>query len=178
MHVDADDANAIELGGTRIDLARSANRYAEFVLGLASRDLGVGLRIDVGIDADRDVGAAILVGGDGGKKLELRLRFNVDAENTVLDRERELVLGLADAGEHNFCRRNAGSARAQEFAAGDDVGTGAETRERRNHGLIGICFHRVADERVHVGECLRKYAVMPLKRRGRIAIERRTDRIG
>ena len=60
MHVDAGDAHALKLGGARINVARAADRNAEFVLGLAGGDLGVGLGIDVRIDADRDVGGAAL----------------------------------------------------------------------------------------------------------------------
>ena len=70
----------------------------------------------------------------------------------MLDGKRELALGLADAGEHDLFRRNAGGARAQQLAFGDHVGAGAEPRQRRDHGLIGIGLHRVTDERVDVGE--------------------------
>ena len=74
MHVDAGDLDARQLRGARIDLARAADRNAELVLGLAGRDLGVGLRIDVGIDAHRDVGDAALARGDRGQQFELGLR--------------------------------------------------------------------------------------------------------
>ena len=112
MHVDAGDAHAFELGGAGIDLARAADRNAEFVLGLSGRDLGVRLRIDIGIDADRDIGGAALLRSRGGEKFQLRLQFNVDAENALLDGKRELALGLADAGEHDLFRRDAGRPRA------------------------------------------------------------------
>ena len=53
MHVDAGDAYAGQFGGVRIDVARARDRNAELVFGLARRDLGMRLRIDVGIDAQR-----------------------------------------------------------------------------------------------------------------------------
>ncbi len=84
-------AHALELGGMGIDVARAADRNAEFVFRLAGRDLGVGLRIDVGIDADRNVGGAAFGRGDRGEEFELRLGFDVDAENAFVDRERQLV---------------------------------------------------------------------------------------
>ena len=72
-------------------------------------------------------------------------------------------------------RRHAGGSGAQQLAPGDDIGAGAEPRQRRDHRLIGIRLHRVTDERVDVGEGFREHPVMPLERRGRIAIERRAD---
>ena len=83
MHVDAGDLHARQLRRTGVDVARAADRNAELVLGLAGRDLGVGLRIDVGIDADRDVGDAALAGGDRGQQFELALGLDVDAENAL-----------------------------------------------------------------------------------------------
>ena len=82
MHVDADDPHAFEFGGAGVNLAGAADRHAEFVLGLAGRDLGMGPRINVGIDADRDVGGAPLAGGNRGEQFELRLGLDVDAEDT------------------------------------------------------------------------------------------------
>ena len=95
-------------------------------------------------------------GGDRGQQLELGLGLDVDAEDVVVERERELVRGLADAGEHDLLRRHAGRERALQLAARDDVGAGAEPRQRRDHRLVGIRLHRVADERRHIGERARR----------------------
>ena len=46
----------------------------------------------------------------------------------------------------------------------------------RDHRLVGIRLHGVADERRHVGEGVGEDPVVALERRGRIAIERRADR--
>jgi hypothetical protein len=109
----------------RIDLARAADRNAEFVLGLAGRDLVVRLGVDIGIDAHRDVRPPALRRCDLRQQCELRLGLDVDAENAFVDRQRELGRGLADAGEHDLLRRDAGGARTLQFTAGDDVGAGA-----------------------------------------------------
>ena len=118
---------------------------------------------------------AALGGGDRGEQLELRLGFDIDAENALIDRKRQFARGLADAGEHDLVRRNAGGARAQQFAFGDDVGAGAELRQRRDHGLVGIRLHGVADQRIDIGEGAGEHLVVPLDGRARIAIERRPD---
>src|SRR6186997_2672496 len=58
VHIDAGDLEALELRSAGIDFARAADRDAELVFGLSGRDLVMRLRIDVGIDAYRDVGGA------------------------------------------------------------------------------------------------------------------------
>ena len=94
------------------------------------------LRVDVGIDADRDIGGAAFLCGDLGKQFQLGLGLDVDAKNALLDRERQFVCGLADAGEHDLVRRHAGAAGAQKFTLGDDVGAGAELGQGRDHRLV------------------------------------------
>ena len=113
-----------------------------------------------------------------GQQFELGFGFDVDAEDAFVDRERELARGLADAGEHDLLRRNAGRARAPELAFRHHVGAGAELGERLDHRLVGIRLHGVADERVHVGEGAGEYLVVAPQRRGRVAIERGADRAG
>ena len=130
-----------------------------------------------GIDAQRDMGGAALLLRDRGQQFELRLGLHVDAQDAFVDRERKLVRGLADAGEHDLVRRNAGRARALELAFRDHVGAGAEPRQRLDHGLIRVRLHGVADERAHIRERLREHLIVPLDRRGGIAIERRADRL-
>ena len=175
MHVDADDAHAFELGGAGIDLAGAADRNAEFVLGLAGGDLGVGLGIDVGIDADRNVRRAAGAGGDRGEQFKLRLGFDVDAENALFDRERKLIGGLADAGEHDLAaaeyrRRVRAKARRRRRRP-----RRRRAGQRRDHGLVGIRLHGVADQRIDVGEGVGEHPIVPLQRRARIAIKRRAD---
>ena len=92
-----------------------------------------------------------------------------------VDRERKLARGLADAGEHDLLRRNAGGARAQKLALGDDIGPRPQPRQRRDHRLVGIRLHGVAHERVDVGERAGKHLIVALQRRARIAIERGAD---
>ena len=177
MHVDADDAHAGKLRGARIDVAGAADRNAEFVFGLAGRDLGMRLRIDVGIDADRNIGATAFGAGDRREEFKLRLGFDIDAQNVLVDGERQFARRLADAGEHDLVRRDAGAQRAQQFALGDHIGAGAEPRQGRDHRLVGIRLHGVADQRVDIGESAGKHPIVPLDGGARIAIERRADGI-
>ena len=145
-----------------IDLAGAADRNAELVLGLAGRDLGVGLGIDVRVDAHRNVGDAALAGGDGGEPVEFAVGFDIDAEDALVDRQREFGVGLADTGEHDLVGGHAGRAGALEFAAGHYVGARAEFGERPDDGLVGVRLQRIAHQRRHIGERFRKDAVVPL----------------
>ena len=116
-----------------------------------------------------------LSGRYGGEPIELAVGLDVDAEDVLIDRQREFGVGLADAGEHDLVRRNAGRAGTLELSAGDDIGAGAEPGERPDDRLIGICLQRVADERGHIRERAGEHPIVPLQRRGRVAIERRSD---
>ena len=60
---------------------------------------------------------------------------------------------------------------------GHHVGAGAELCQRAQHRLVGVGLHGVADQRLLAGEGLGEHPVVALQRRGRIAIERRADRI-
>ena len=111
------------------------------------------------------------------QQFEFGLGFDVDAEDVGGQRRAQLGLGLADAGEQDLVRRNAGRQRALQFAAGHHVGAGAELRQRAQHRLVGIRLHGVADQRLLAGKGLGEDAVVALQRRGRIAIERRADGI-
>ena len=178
MHVDADGADALELGGAGIDFGSAADRNTELVLGFAGRDLGVCLRIDVRIDPDGNIGSARLCRRDRRQKLELGFRFDIDAEDAVLDGECEFTRGLADTGEHDALRRNAGGERAQEFTFGDDVRPGAETSERGHHRLVRVRLQRVTHKRIDIGKGGGEDIVMPLDGGAGIAIERRADDVG
>ena len=56
MHVDAACLDARELGGQPVKGDGLRERDAELVLGLAGRDLVVGLGVHVGVYAERDAG--------------------------------------------------------------------------------------------------------------------------
>ncbi len=175
MHVDAGDLEPRQLGGVVIDLAGATDRDAELVLGLAGRDLGVGLGVDVRIDPHGDARSAPLAHGERRDERELRLGLDIDAEDPFVEGERELGRGLADAGEHDLAGSDTGGARALELAARDHVRTGAERGQRLDHRLVGVRLHGVADQRVDIGEGAGEHLVVTAQRGGRIAIERGAD---
>ena len=76
---------------------------------------------------------------------EFRLRFAVEAVDAALQRVFHFRGGFADAGEDDLRGVAAGLKDAVEFAAGDDVETGALFGQEREYGQRGIGFHRVAN---------------------------------
>ena len=81
------------------------------------------------------------------QRAKLRLRLHVEGEDAGIERERHLLLGLADAGEGDALGRHVHGERAAELAFGDHVHAGAELGEGREHAEIGVGLDRVADER-------------------------------
>ena len=63
-----------------------------------------------GLTRTETCAVAALRRGDLRQQFELGLGLDVDAENALVDREREFARGLADAGEHDLVGRNAGGA--------------------------------------------------------------------
>ena len=74
----------------------------------------------------------------------------------------QLGFRLADAGEQDLVRRNAGGQRALQFAAGDHVRAGAEPGQRAQHRLVGVRLHGVADQHLLAGEGVGENAIVPL----------------
>ena len=138
----------------------------------------MGAGVDIGIDPDRDPRRLAGLDGKPRQQFEFGFGFDIDAENVRGQRRAQFGLGLADAGEHDLLRRNAGRQRALQLASRHHVGAGAELGQRAQHRLVGVGLHGVTDQRLLAGEGVAEHPVMALQRRGRIAIERRADRIG
>ena len=157
MHVDAGDLDPRKACRPRIDLAGDRDRDAELVFGLAGRDFGVGLGVDVRIDADGDRCGLAPRKSDLRNALQLRLGFDVEAENAVVERQGDFPLGLADAGEGDALAAERSAARARRNSPSDTTSMPApRPREQGQHGLIRIGFHRIADERVEIAQRLAK----------------------
>ena len=175
MDVDAGDLDALHLRRAGVDLAGVLQRNAELVLRLAGRDLGVRAGIDVRVDAHGNAGGVAGLLREARQQIEFGLGLDVEAVDVGCERGAQLGLGLADAGEHDFPRRDAGCQGALQLAAGDDVGAGAALGQGAQHRLIGIGLHGVADQHVLAGEGVREHAVVPLQGGGGIAVERGAD---
>ncbi len=178
MHVDAADGQARQIAGVSVDVAGARDRHAELVLRLAGRNLGVGAGVDVGIDADCDRRDRAAARRRARQPLQFRLRFDVEAQDVLLEPEAHLGQRLADAGKDDALARHARRPRPPQLPLADDVHACAESRQRRQHRLVRIGLHRIEEQRVLAGERASERLEIPLDRGARIAIEGRSDVIG
>ena len=132
--VDADHLDRRQLRRARERATRVSVGDAELVGAQARRDVGMRLRIDVGVDAQAD--ARPPAGGlsDDAQQLELADAFDVEAEDAERERALHLRACLADAREDDPLRRAAGGEDALELAARDDVEAAAAAREPLQNG--------------------------------------------
>ena len=72
--------------------------------------------------------------------------FDVEAQNARIQRHAHFRAALAHAGEHHLACIAASRQHALQFAAGNDVETGAQARERIQDRKIGIGLYRVANQ--------------------------------
>ena len=152
----------------------AANVDAEFVLAQAGGDVGMGLGEDVGIDAESEAGLELELCGARGEQIELGFALHVELENAGFERVVDLRRGFAHAGEDDAidgfgrCGEN-----ALEFAAGDDVKSGAVLSQQLENGQRRIGFYGVADEVIAAGERVLKQVEALENLIGGVDVERR-----
>src|ERR1700749_2678758 len=177
MDIDADDFDSVQTACQCIRRARAAPGNPKLRLRGPRRDFGVGLRIDIGIDADRHRRAFVARERDFVQHLQLRLTLDVELMDAGVDAELHLRPRLADAGKHDARRRNAYGQGLLEFTARHDISTGTQARKSLQHREIAVRLYRESNQRIfwqRIGDG----AILPLQHRGRIAIEWRADAIG
>jgi hypothetical protein len=106
----------IWLGSLGVEARRIRVGNAEFVLGLAGRNLGVGLGVHVGIDAQSDARGVSQPRRNLAQGVELGFRLHVESMNALCQRIGHLFPGLAHAGKNDAIRRHACGPRAAQLA--------------------------------------------------------------
>ena len=97
--------------------------------GEPGRDVRVRLRVDVGVDAERDVRLLSLPARLRVDLLDLALRFGVERQDPGGHAGANLLVGLPDAREHDPIRWESGEEAGAQLAARDDVRPRAERGE-------------------------------------------------
>src|SRR5208283_817006 len=115
MDVDAAHGDAGQFGGAPVERERLVEGDPELALLESGGNVGMRLRIDVGIDANayrRPLGRAL---GDAVEVFEFALGFNVEAQNVQGERLMQLFLGLSDAGKDDLGCVTAGGDHPREL---------------------------------------------------------------
>src|SRR5471032_55240 len=149
--VDAGHFQVRQLGGRAIGVERVVEGHAELVGLQAGGDVGMGLGVHVGVDPQRYARGLAHGTGHFVQTMQLRNRFDVEAQDVMRQRQAHFVDALADAGEDHLARIAARRQHAQQLAAGDDVETGALARHQVEDGQVGVGLHGVADQGVAAG---------------------------
>jgi hypothetical protein len=138
--------------GAGVEFGNLIEVDAELVLGLASGDVLVGLRVHVRVHAHGGGRNDSEIAGDFVEVAQLFLALDVEGVDTLLQRVLDFRAGLADAGESAFARVAAGLDHAEEFAGGDDVEARVFRHQQLQHGEIGVRLHGVGDLVVDLAE--------------------------
>ncbi len=184
VRADPDGTEAGERRRQRIGGGDAVERDAELVRRAPGRDLGVGPRVDAGVDPQHDGRRRPERGRHLRQRDQLGLALDVDLVDARRQRRRHLAAGLADAREDDPPRRHPGGEGAAHLALRHDIGPGPLGGERGDDAEVGVGLDRVGDQRRlagragQSGERVAEHAEMADQRRRRIAIEGRPDRIG
>ncbi len=180
--VDAGYRDVGQGGRAAIEVERVVVGDAELGLLEAGRDVRMGLRIDVRIDAQADRRPLAALAGHFIQALQFRDRLDIEAEDAGFQRQLHFRSRLADAREDDFLRVGTGGQHALQFAAGDDVETGTEAGEQVEDGEVGVGLDGVADQRAVAGRMGVQYVLEFTQRLGQrsagIDIGRRAELFG
>ena len=161
------------------ELSGAIDRDAELVLALAGRDLGVGARVDVGVNAERADGAFAACAGEERQLVAFLLALDVELADAGVEPLDQLFMGLAHAGEHDFARRDASRQRARELAARHHIGAISLAAQHAQHRKVGIGLDRKGQMRiVEAIQPLTEGARLSDEQRARINVDGGSHRLG
>ena len=140
MAVDADDVEMLQRYRLLIGLDGFFDIDAELGLFHAGGNIRMGLRIDIGIDAQTDRRFFADAGGDFVERGQFLVGLDVEHQDAGVERILDFVLLFADAGKNDFLGIAAGFERAEQLAAGDDIETAALFGEARSSARLELAF--------------------------------------
>jgi len=178
VHLHSLDLQVRQAGGGLVGGGGVTQRDAELVVALAGRDLRVRVGVDVGVDPDRHGGLHAELARDMVDARQLRLALNMEREDPVAQRQLDLGLGLAHAGEDAGPDVATRGEHATDLAAAHQVEARAEVREVTQHREARVGLHRVTEAGVQSREPALQAAEIILHRRGAVDVSRRPVEAG
>src|SRR6266542_4436440 len=134
------------------DLARHSDVHSELVVLQAGRDVGMGLRVDVRIDAQGYPRGFPLPLSRGVNLLHLALRLHVEREEARGDPILDFLVRLAHTREDNPVRGETRLETGAQLPTRDDVRSRAQLCQETQDGQIRIGLGRVTDQMRDPGE--------------------------
>jgi hypothetical protein len=144
--IDAGNAQVGAGGGALIDPVGGMDVDAKLVFPQAGGDIGVGARIHVRVDADRHRGDGAQGPGDPFQTFQFGLGLDIEAADADFQGPAHLLRALADAGEDDLGRVAPRRQHPLQFAAGDDVETGAHAGQDIEYRQVGVGLDGKADQ--------------------------------
>ena len=111
---------------------------AEFVFGQPGSDIGMGMRTDIGVDAESNVGYFALGSGQFVDDFQFRNRLDVETENIVIESQVDLPISFAYTGKDDLPGRKTGFDGSTDFTSADTVGTQSAFADDGQYLGIGI----------------------------------------
>jgi hypothetical protein len=178
VHVDAGDPHAGERRCLAIQRKGFVVGDTELALAQSRGDVGMGLGVDVRIDAQRNGGLAPHVARNPVQAFDFAVGLHVEAQDSGGERGAHLGFGLAHPGEDSLRRGAAGGEHPRQLATRYDIEAGAKPGKQVEDGEVGICLHRVADQHVPPGASRGEFVPCGLEGGPRVDVARRAELLG
>ena len=114
---------------------------SKFVLGQASRNIGMSMRTDIGIDTESHIGYLILSSSKFVYHFQFRNRFYIETEDSVFQSEVNLPIGFAYSRKDNFACRKSGTDSSTDFSTTHTICSHTAFTDNGKHFRIGVCFY-------------------------------------
>ena len=178
MAIDADHDDVLQRRGPFVHVDGFRDIDAELGFFHPRRDIRVGLRVDIGIDAQADGRLLADAGGDLVKRNQLRLGFNVEHQDAGIECVLDLFLFLAHAGKNDLFRIGAHFQRAKQFAAGHDVEAAPLLGKRAQERQVRVGLHGKTNDVADLREGAVEDLIVAPKRRQAVNVSRRANLFG
>lgn len=150
VEVEAAETNMGQMFGQLDELVHVFHGNAELVFRQPRGDAGVGVRSDVGVDAEAHIGHLVLLRRQFVDDLQLGYAFHVKTQNAAVKPEADFPVAFPDAGKNNPVGREAGAEGGFYFSAAHAVDAQTRLLDDFQYDGIGIGFHSIVDDEVLV----------------------------
>ena len=129
MRAEPDNFQIRQRARLGVVLVHLRERHAELTVAMTGGNMRMRPRVEVRIHPQADRRTPLHSAGDLCHAMKFRARLDIDHQDTGFQRRRDLLVGLADAGENNLARVRADPQTAHQLADRNDIEPGAHRRK-------------------------------------------------